>query len=277
MSSPWRAGLVALYCWIAGAAWSLPTATGQVRPDTTVPSGEHRNDVTAPNLAPQHGWPEPVNDHEPRTFLLADVLEYRPGEGGDDFRWDAEGWYGGDYDRVWFKSEGERNTAFKAEYDLDLQLLYGRFVWKYYDFQVGARLETQTFRDENVTRGMAVIGLEGLVPYGYELESALFLDQDANISARLSATKDRLLTQRLILQSRVETNAAMQRVERFTTGAGLNNLELGFRLRYEIWRKFGPYVGVSFDWSFFDTADLVRQEGGDPSQARVVAGLRIWR
>lgn len=277
MTFAWPVGVVALTCWIAGGGWSLPAAVAQVRTDSTVLSGEDRGDVTAPNLAPRHGWPEPVNDHERRTYLLADVLEYRPGKGEDDFRWDAEGWYGGDYDRVWFKSEGERNTAFKAEYDLDLQLLYGRFVWKYYDFQVGVRLETQTFQGDNVTRGLAVVGLEGLVPYGYDVETALFLDQDANISARLSATKDRLLTQRLILQSRVETSAAVQRVQRFTTGAGLNNLEVGFRLRYEIWRKLGPYVGVSFDWSFFDTADLVRQEGGDPSQARFVAGVRVWR
>jgi copper resistance protein B len=265
----------ALLCWLGAAAPVPSTLVGQVRPDTT--ATEAPADVTAPNLAPEHDWPEPVSDRERRTYLLADVLEYRPGEGADDFRWDAEGWYGGDYDRVWFKSEGEQNTAFKADYDLDLQLLYGRFVWKYYDFQIGARVETQTFGDENVTRGLAVIGLEGLVPYGYDLESALFIDHDANISARISATRDWLLSQRLILQSRAETNAAVQRVDRFTTGAGLNNLELGLRLRYEIWRKFGPYLGLSFDWSFFDTADLVRQEGGDPSQARVVAGVRVWR
>ena len=75
----------------------------------------------------------------------------------------------------------------------------------------------------------------------------------------------------------IETNAAVQRVERFATGSGPNNLELGFRLRYEIWRKFGPYVGVSFDWSLFSTADLVRQNGGDPNQTRFVAGARVWR
>ena len=267
--------MASLLGWCAAAAWSPPAAAAQIRPDTA--GAEDPDGITAPNLAPEPGWPEPVNDRERRLFLLADVLEYRPGEGADDFRWDAEGWYGGDYDRLWFKSEGEQNTALKADYDVDLQLLYGRFVWKYYDVQVGARLETQTFRDENVTRGLAVIGLEGLVPYGYDLETALFIDHDANISARISATTDWLLTQRLILQSRAETSAAVQRVERFSTGAGLNNLELGFRLRYEFWRKFGPYLGLSFDWSFFDTADLVRQEGGDPSQARVVAGLRVWR
>lgn len=272
----WGARVPALLCWFVAGVWNA-TASAQVPTDSTAVAGEEPDHVTAPNLAPGKDWPDPVNDRDTRTFLLADVLEYRPGEDGDDFRWDAEGWYGGDYDRVWFKSEGEQNTAFKADYDLDLQLLYGRFVWKYYDVQVGARLETQTFRGENVTRGLVVLGLEGLVPYGYDLESALFLDQDANLSARISLTKDWLLGQRLILQSRVETNAAVQRVERFTTGPGLNNLELGFRLRYEFWRKFGPYFGVSFDWSFFDTADLVRAEGGDPSQARIVAGVRVWR
>jgi copper resistance protein B len=211
-------------------------------------------------------WPAPVNDQEHRLFTLVDVLEYRPrtGRGGstNDYRWDIEGWYGGDYNRLWFKSEGQQDTAFKADYDVDFQLLYGRFIQKYYDFQIGPRVETQTFRGRNVTRGLGVIGIEGLVPYNYEFESALFIDQNGAVSARLSLTKDMLLTQRLILQTRFETNAAVQRVEEFTTGSGLNNLELGFRLRYEIRREFAPYVGISLDRSFGETATLVRIDGG---------------
>jgi len=225
-------------------------------------------------------WPAPVNDQEHRLFTLVDVLEYRPRTGGgestNDYRWDIEGWYGGDYNRLWFKSEGQQDTAFKADYDVDFQLLYGRFIQKYYDFQIGPRVETQTFRGRNVTRGLGVIGIEGLVPYNYDFESALFIDQNGAVSARLSLTKDMLLTQRLILQTRFETNAAVQRVEEFTTGSGLNNLELGFRLRYEIRREFAPYVGISLDRSFGETATLVRQEGGDPSQIRFAVGVRAW-
>jgi copper resistance protein B len=225
-------------------------------------------------------WPAPVNDQAHRLFSLVDVLEYRPSTGGsqgqEDYRWDVEGWYGGDYNRLWFKSEGQKDTAFKADYDVDFQLLYGRFIQKYYDFQIGPRVETQTFRGRNVTRGLGVIGIEGLVPYNYEFESALFIDQTGAVSARLSLTKDMLLTQRLILQTRFETNAAVQRVERFTTGSGLNNLEFGVRLRYEIRREFAPYVGISLDNSFGETATLVRQEGGNPSQIRFVVGVRAW-
>ena len=233
-----------------------------------------------PPLVPQQDWPSPVNDGERRLFTLVDVLEYRPRTGGDgrnsDYRWDIEGWYGGDYNRLWFKSEGQQDTAFKADYDVDFQLLYGRFIGKHYDIQVGGRMETQSFRGGNVTRGLGVIGLQGLVPYNYEFESALFIDQSGAVSARLSYTKDFLLTQRLILQGRFQTNLAIQRVEEFTTGSGLNNLEFGVRLRYEIRREFAPYVGMSLDRSFGETATLVRQQGGDPNQIRFLVGLRAW-
>ena len=235
---------------------------------------------TVTYIVPPQAWPSPVNDQERRLFTLVDILEYRPRLGGNgshsDYRWDVEGWYGGDYNRLWFKSEGQQDTAFKADYDVDFQLLYGRFIRKYYDFQIGGRVETQSFRGQNVTRGLAAIGIEGLVPYSYQIEPTLFIDQNGAVSARLAATKDLFMTQRLILQLRFETNAAIQRVEEFTTGSGLNNLEFGIRFRYEIRRGFAPYVGVSLDRSFGDTATLVRQEGGSPSQVRFAMGLRMW-
>lgn len=255
-----------------------PTAPTSDMSVTLAPST--RQEGVRPTISQRRNWLPPVNDQEHRLFTLIDVLEYRPRTGGsqghDDYRWDIEGWYGGDYNRVWFKSEGQKDTAFKADYDVDFQLLYGRFIQKYYDFQIGPRVETQTFRGRNVTRGLGVIGIEGLVPYNYEFESSLFIDQNGAVSARLSFTKDVLLTQRLILQTRFETNAAVQRVEEFTTGSGLNNLEFGARLRYEIRREFAPYVGISLDRSFGETATLVRQEGGNPSQVRFVLGVRAW-
>jgi copper resistance protein B len=247
------------------------------------PTGSHSSSGQEGTQSPaslRRDWPAPVNDQEHRLFTLVDVLEYRPSIGGsrghDDYRWDIEGWYGGDYNRLWFKSEGQKDTAFKADYDVDFQLLYGRFIQKYYDLQIGGRVETQSFKGSNVTRGLGVIGIEGLVPYNYEFESSLFIDQNGAVSARLLLTKDMLLTQRLIVQTRFETNAAVQRVEEFTTGSGLNNLELGVRLRYEIRRECAPYVGVSLDRSFGETATLVRQDGGNPSQVRFLVGVRAW-
>jgi uncharacterized protein involved in copper resistance len=65
-------------------------------------------------------------------------------------------------------------------------------------------------------------------------------------------------------------------VERFTTGRGLNNIEAGLRVRYEIRRKFGPYVGISYDLSFLGTADLVRQDRRSQAGALRV-GRAVWR
>lgn len=210
------------------------------------------------------------------TFVLGDVLEVRAKGSDSEFRWDIEGWHGGDYNRIWFKSEGEQ-SATRPERNLDFQLLYGRFVRRYYDLQIGARAETRTFRGASVTRGQAVIGIEGLVPYRYEIETALFISHQGDVSGRLTFTRDYLLTQRLILQGRFESNIAAQRVERFGVGRGLNDIEPGLRLRYEIHRQFAPYFGISWDRKLFGTADFLRQEGGNPSQVRFVAGIRLWR
>lgn len=266
---------------VTDTAPSAKAPAGSTASKASVPAGPSAmQEGTLSKFSSPGNWPAPVNDKEHRLFTLVDILEYRPrtagSQGHDDYRWDIEGWYGGDYNRLWFKSEGQKDTAFKADFDVDFQLLYGRFIQKYYDFQIGPRVETQTFRGRNVTRGLGVIGIEGLVPYNYEFESALFIDQNGAVSTRLSLTKDMLLTQRVILQTRFETNAAIQRVEEFTTGAGLNNLEFGVRLRYEIRREFAPYVGISLDRSFGETATLVRQEGGTPSQIRFAVGVRTW-
>lgn len=227
------------------------------------------------NLYPRKDWGLPMDDRMRHLFFLADVFEYRPDGNDSDFRWDVESYYGGDYNRVWLKSEGEKSTT-EDDYDLDVQLLYGRFIRKYYDFQVGVRAETRLFRGHNETRAHAAIGLEGLAPYRFEIEPVLFISEDGDVSARFTATRDLLLTQRLILQGRFETKAAVQEVEEFATGSGLNNVEVGVRLRYEIRREFAPYIGISYERSLFGTEDLIRQEGGDPNQLRFVAGLRIW-
>ncbi len=290
MSAPLRAilsltamSLLSLELYAAGvSAKTIP----QALPPTS--SNQHTSPVvhaeaqmgTVSNVASQPAWPSPVDDQQNHSFLLVDVLEYRPKIGGsgsgNDYRWDIEGWYGGDYNRLWLKSEGQQNSALKADYDVDSQLLYGRFIQQYYDFQIGGRIETQSFEGRNVTRGLAVIGLQGLVPYNYEMQSALFVSYRGDVSARLTTTKDLFLSQRLILQLRGETNVAIQRVKKFTTGSGLNNLEGGARLRYEIRREFAPYVGVSLDRSFGETATLVRQEDGNRSQIRFVVGVRVW-
>ena len=229
-----------------------------------------------PATFPPPGWPEPVEDRMRHTFALFNVLDVVPRGDDSELTWDMEGWHGGDFNRLWFKSEGDQSFG-KAERNIDVQVLYGRFIKKFYDAQFGAGVQTATFRGRNVTRAQAVVGLEGFVPYKYDLESLLFVSHEGDVAGRVTFTRDYLVTQRLILQPRFETNVAAQRVEQFGVGSGLNNMHLELRFRFEFRRELAPYVGVSFTQDFFETADLSRAEGRDPRQARLVFGLRAWR
>lgn len=108
------------------------------------------------------------------------------------------------------------------------------------------------------------------------MDGSLFVSQDGDVSARFSAEYQLLLSQRLILQPEFETNIAIQKVEEFGVGSGLNDLELGLRLRYEISRKFAPYVGINWTRKFGDTADLAREEGESTDNFSFVGGLRLF-
>ncbi len=250
----------------------MPSPTPLNNPST----GGGQKQTTLGNLSAEKDFGEPVADNERYGSTLFDVLEFRPGRDGEsEFRWDIEGWYGTDNNRFFYKTEGEQNAS-KSDYKIDLQLLYARLISPYFNFQTGIRFEARKFRGANILRPQAVFGFEGLMPYFIRLESGVFIDPKGKVSGRLTLTKDFLLTQRLIMQARFETSAAIQQVERFGTGRGLNDMELGFRFRYEFRRKFAPYVGVTFAQSFFGTADLVRQEGGSPSQIRLALGVRMF-
>lgn len=204
-------------------------------------------------------------------LLLIDQLEYRWNEGTDSTNWNAQGWFGGDYNRVWLKTDGASLSDGSVE-EAEGQLLYSRLVAPFWDFQAGLRYDEKP----KPSRSYAVLGVQGLAPYWFELEAAAFVSEKGDVSARLEAEYDLLLTQRLIVQPRFETNLVAQKVEELGIGQGFSDVELGLRLRYEIRREFAPYVGVSWARKLGDTADFARQAGEDADNFAVVAGVRVW-
>src|SRR3546814_11590198 len=93
------------------------------------------------------------------------------------------------------------------------------------------------------SRTYATIGLHGLAPYWLELEGALFLSNKGDLLGRLESYYDLRVTQRLIVQPRAELDFAAQDIPEIGIGAGLSNIEIGLRIRYEIDRQFAPYYG----------------------------------
>lgn len=201
--------------------------------------------------------------------IILDRLEATSGNGAEGYAWDAQGWYGGDINRFWWKSEGE--GAFDGDLEhAELQLLYSRAVTPYFDLQGGVR---QTYRPEG-DRTDLVLGVQGLAPYWFEVDGALFVSNEGELTARAQAEYDLRLTQRLILQPRAEVTLAAQEIPEFAIGAGVSNVLAGARLRYEIRRGFAPYVGVEWSGAVGDTRNLVRANGDDPEATRVVLGVR---
>jgi copper resistance protein B len=213
-----------------------------------------------------------VENGDIRTnVVILDRLEATFGEGADGYVWDAQGWYGGDINRFWWKSEGE--GAINGELESgEIEALYSRAFTPYFDFQAGVR---QRYTPE-ADRTDLVVGVQGLAPYWFEVDVAAFLSNEGEFSARAEAEYDLRLTQRLILQPRAEIDFSAEDVPELATGSGLTNAELGVRLRYEIRREFAPYVGIEWSSSFGDTRDYVEARGEDAEDTRLVLGIRAW-
>ena len=223
------------------------------------------------------GWPSPVHDDQSFTFVRAEQLEYRVRDGGSDVaRWEGEGWYGSDYQKVWIKAEGEQTVQDASEGDIELQALYSQVVAPFWDIQIGARYDSLWGDRSGRGRWFGVVGVEGFAPYEFDVETALFVSEEADVSARLTTSTDLLITQRLILQPRFEAQVAAQEVPEFQVGQGLNYVELGLRLRFEFKRELAPYLGVNWIRSVGETEDLVRRAGGDASDLAFVLGLSLW-
>lgn len=226
-------------------------------------------------------------DRDVRTFLLADVLEIQPNGPETPLNVEGLGWIGGDYRRLFLRARGELPIEALSGGDLRADVLYGRLISPFWSAVAGLRLDTRersgrdvsgaTAKPGRVTRGMLAVGLLGIAPYWFEFEPTLYVSQDGHVSADLETSFDLLLTQRLIVQPSLELNAAVQAVPEFGIASGLNDVEIGARLRYEIRRKFAPYVGVSWHRRIGGTAALARAAGGTIDETVVSAGVRLWR
>jgi copper resistance protein B len=204
------------------------------------------------------------------SWIQADRLEYQARAGHDGLLWDLQGYYGTPTSKLWLKSEGEAVLGEGVE-DAEVQALWSKAVAPYWDLQVGVR---QDLAGETDTH--AVIGIQGLAPYLFEIDAALFLSQRGDVTARIEAELDQRITQRLILQPRVELSLAAQDNAVRKVGAGIDKIEVGLRLRYEIVPEFAPYVGIEQGWKLGGSARYARLAGEDPSVTSVVMGVRFW-
>lgn len=203
--------------------------------------------------------------------VAVDELEYRAQDGDDVGAWEGSAWIGNGDHRLKLMAEGEREAGGPTE-RAEFQFLYKRPVSDFFDLEAGVRHDVYP----RPQRSYAVLGLEGLAPQWFEVDGHAFLSEEGDVSLRFEVEYELLLTQRLILQPAAEVNLAASSDRAIGAGSGVRDIELGLRLRYEIVRKFAPYIGVNWERSLGQTEDLARQEGEDPNNLALVAGLRFW-
>jgi copper resistance protein B len=211
-----------------------------------------------------------VHDKNLNSLILLDKFEYQDADNGSALSWDAKGWIGGDVDRLWLRSEGERSNGVTES--AELQALWGHAIGPWWDVVTGVR---QDFKPGSA-QTWGALGIQGMALYNFETEATAFIGENGQTAARLEGDYDILLTNRLILQPTAEVNFYGKNDPQRGIGSGLANTEVGLRLRYEIVREFAPYIGVTWNRSYGKTANLASDEGEDTNEARFVAGIRMW-
>jgi copper resistance protein B len=245
---------------LAAALAVIAAAAAAQTPAATIPS--------TPGV--DLGAMPPVMDQGIYAHAIFNQLEGRWNGSNTEFRWEGQGWAGTDYDKLWIKSEGTLSDG--AVDDGQDQFLYSRAIATYFDLQGGLRSDI----DSRPTRNWAAFGIQGLAPYFFDLELAGFVSGEGHLAAKLEASYDVLITQRLILQPQIELNVYSKADPARLVGAGFSDIDTGLRLRYELSRKFAPYLGVVYQGKFGQTANFARQAGESTGDFRFVFGIRAW-
>lgn len=227
----------------------------------------HDGSTTAPTEAAQFG--APVDDQHVFYHALLNQLEGRFGA-SSSLRWSGEAWAGTDEHRVWLRSEGKLSNG--EVDDGQQELFYGRPISTYFNAMLGARYDL----DSLPGRGWGAVGIEGLAPLFFRVAATAYVGGDGHLAAKLEGSYDLLITQRLILQPQIEMNFYSLDDPARRIGSGLSEIDAGLRLRYEITRKFAPYVGVTYAGKYGGTAAFARDSGTPTDEVRFAFGVRAW-
>ncbi|MHB8302814.1 MAG: copper resistance protein B [Acidobacteriaceae bacterium] len=248
---------------VAGLSMFRATAARAQAPD---PQSSRRISATLPGSEP------PVMDNTIFAHVLFDQFEGRTNGPDNELRWDGEGWIGTDMNKLWLKSEGFSDNTTVT--DGDHEALYDRPIprLRYFDAQAGVREDLDSYP----SRTWAAIGIEGLAPYYFQFAPTFYIREGGNVAGRIIGSYDLLLTQRWILQPEAELNLYNKDDPARLVGSGFSDLDTGLRLRYEIGRKFAPYVGFAYNGRYGDTARYASAAGQITSDPRFVFGLRLW-
>jgi len=215
--------------------------------------------------------PPPIDDRRIEFHVLLEQAEVRSTGSSNNARYEGLAWAGTDYDKLYVKFEGTRRNNGKFGDGIN-EVLYARAVSTYFDVQTGVRIDL----DDGRGRTWYALGIQGLAVQFFNAEATAYVSTGGHYAAKFNVSYDIPITNRLYVQPQAELNVYSKPDPGRGVGSGLGELDAGVRLRYEISRKFAPYVGVSYQKGFGQTAKFSRQEGAPVSDVRFLFGVRTW-
>ena len=266
--------------WVAACLIMLPARGGEsVDPQDVAVAG---HDDRAVAMHDKMAAAMQMDDTALFGKLMLDQLEWRDGRAGEArAAWDVQAWYGGDYNKVWLRTEGTwigapsrgpAGSSGQGVRDGSVDLLWNHAVSPWWSLQAGARQDV----GHDPSRTWAAIGVQGLAPQWFETEATLYVRDAGHAAGRLKGQYDLLLTQRLIVQPYLEANVYSRSDPSRQLGSGLSDLQASLRLRYEVRREVAPYLGILWMRSFGGTRERLAAMAVPAGGWQAVVGLRLW-
>ena len=227
-------------------------------------------------VSPAMAQDDPAKESQTaKTFwgVSAEKLEYRYSDDDEELGViEGDAYYGTDELKFYWLFTGEWEIEENVWETLENQFVGQVPISDFWDANAGVRFDTPRGPD----RTYGVIGLAGLAPQWFEVDTNLYVSNEGDASADFEAEYELLLTNYWIVSATFESLVAFSEDEEIGIGKGLSSTELGLRLSYDlIGRSFAPYVGVAHERKYGDTADLARDSGGSTEDWFAVVGARV--
>lgn len=174
-------------------------------------------------------------------------------------------WYGSDSQRLRLTWDIEHNQQDSHQ---NISLAWQKPLDSFWNYEWGVAYQAeQTWLKVNIN---------GLMPYKFEVDGSLLLDEQGHSMLILEGDYDLRFTQRLVLQPSLKTTLNGKEHAQHQQGSGLAELQTGLRLRYDVTRRFAPYLGIQQHDFLGKTADLRAQQGQTNHETTWLAGVRWW-
>ena len=190
------------------------------------------------------------------------------GDTGTLATWDAYAWIGDDDLKLRVEFEGDRLDHQGGASETRAFLSWS--IAEFWDLETGVMLD-----DESGNNTWGLVALHGMLPYFLDTTASAFVSNEGDVTLRIKHTMDFAMTQDVFIEPHVELNASLSDISSYDVGAGLTDIEAGLQLRYEITRKFAPYIDIVYERDLGETSSIHQAMGESVERTTLRAGLKF--